>query len=476
MDNVEHPIDGALPAASADLERIVTNFSEAASHIANYGDLEECAALIVQLEAVKASLCAVQMQTAHQYEKNMIRLNEEKGCSGRNTARGTGAALAMMRRTSNENACAYAESSRMLIEDLPYIFGQFLLGEFTEAQILAITAPLREIDQEHRRAFDELCEANPDMFEGQGTRQISDTVRSHVLSVSPQEQAEHLHDLDERRCLSVKVEDGFVRVSGRLPLAQGMAFKKGLECRVKQWRRNHRSDPRTKAQLRADFFATSLLEEPLPSVPLALDIKVVMTDRTLFQGGNEPAFLEGYGYIPAPTARELVAGDAAKLGTSTTGRQLMVFPEIQRLFMAPDSKALIAMESQARLVPEKLREFIVITDQEHCQTPYCNGKVEEIDHIKQHVKGGATEIGNLKGSCKFCNLSKEVVQWYERRHAEQPHAVRVQLPGGAVFQSLAPRPTPWAHRKVPRLLERAWWVVAYESSLTEHCGPQPKAA
>ena len=39
---------------------------------------------------------------------------------------------------------------------------------------------------------------------------------------------------------------------------------------------------------------------------VGLDIQLVMSDRTLFDGDNEPAILTGYGPIPAVLARRLV--------------------------------------------------------------------------------------------------------------------------------------------------------------------------
>src|SRR6185312_6513088 len=40
--------------------------------------------------------------------------------------------------------------------------------------------------------------------------------------------------------------------------------------------------------------------------PARLEVQLVMTDRALLQGENEPARLTGYGIVPAQYARDLI--------------------------------------------------------------------------------------------------------------------------------------------------------------------------
>ena len=70
---------------------------------------------------------------------------------------------------------------------------------------------------------------------------------------------------------------------------------------------------------------------------VGLDIGLVMSDRTLFDGDNEPAFLTGYGPIPAPLARRLVREAAPKVKSW-----------IRRLYTDPGSGQLIDADSKRR--------------------------------------------------------------------------------------------------------------------------------
>ena len=66
----------------------------------------------------------------------------------------------------------------------------------------------------------------------------------------------------------------------------------------------------------------------------------MMTDRTLFDGDDEPAILTGYGPIPAPLARRLVRD--ANPDTKTW---------IRRLYTDPDTGHLINADSRRRTFP-----------------------------------------------------------------------------------------------------------------------------
>ncbi|MFR0639751.1 HNH endonuclease, partial [Arthrobacter sp. LS16] len=84
-----------------------------------------------------------------------------------------------------------------------------------------------------------------------------------------------------------------------------------------------------------------------------------------------PAWLEGYGYIPAQHARELIAGAEIRNedyfhhypdAHDDLAARIETFPDIQRLYTAPGDSELIAMDSTARAFPPGLKEFIKIRD------------------------------------------------------------------------------------------------------------------
>ncbi|MFJ2617683.1 hypothetical protein ACIOWL_00005, partial [Glutamicibacter sp. NPDC087344] len=111
-----------------------------------------------------------------------------------------------------------------------------------------------------------------------------------------------------------------VNISGKLPLATGIALQQSLRKRARKLRQH--GDPRTLAHS-----------------------KQTCSSATQSKDHDDLA------------------------------RRIESFPEIQRLYTAPGDTELIAMDSKARIFPKSLREFIKIRDK-HCRTPYCDQLVE----------------------------------------------------------------------------------------------------
>jgi hypothetical protein len=154
-----------------------------------------------------------------------------------------------------------------------------------------------------------------------------------------------------------------------------------------------------------------------------------MTDRALLQGDGEPAVLEGYGPIPAPTARDLVAG----------------LPEttpvwLRLLYTHPSTGQLIAMTSKRRFFGGALRRFTRYRDQ-YCRTPWCGAPIRHVDHVEPVAKGGVTAASNSEGLCEACNQAKEGYGWAARTVSTPgTHFVELVTPTGHRYRSRAPDP------------------------------------
>lgn len=157
-----------------------------------------------------------------------------------------------------------------------------------------------------------------------------------------------------------------------------------------------------------------------------------MTDRTLFNGDDEPAYLSGFGPVPASVARRL-ARDTDKVW-------------IRRLFTRPDGDDLVAMDSHRRTFTGKLRDLLILRDQT-CRTQWCDAPVRHIDHVRAHDAGGATSAANGQGLCAACNYTKQSPGWRaDIIHLPgSPHTVETTTPTGHRHRSQAP-PQPGATR------------------------------
>ena len=101
-----------------------------------------------------------------------------------------------------------------------------------------------------------------------------------------------------------------------LPVAEGVAVYAALTRHADTLRNT--GDPRTRGQLMAD----ALVERTTGTAGgiSGIEIQLVMTDRTLFQGDSEPARLPGYGIVPAGWARELLTSPGNGAATGAAGR------------------------------------------------------------------------------------------------------------------------------------------------------------
>ncbi len=163
-----------------------------------------------------------------------------------------------------------------------------------------------------------------------------------------------------------------------------------------------------------------------------LDIQLVMSDRTLFDGDNEPAILTGYGPIPAPLARRLVREASPRIKSW-----------IRRLYTDPGTGQLIDADSQRRTFSPAARQFLIARDQT-CRSPFCDAPIRHADHVVSHQNGGPTRTANGQGLCERCNYTKQEPGW---RSAVDPNGITVTTPTGHTVRSvppLPPRSTPWA--------------------------------
>jgi hypothetical protein len=171
-----------------------------------------------------------------------------------------------------------------------------------------------------------------------------------------------------------------------------------------------------------------------PPAGINLDIQLVMTDRTLLDGDPEPAHLIGYGAIPAPLARRLVADADPRTRTW-----------IRRLYTDPITGHLTDGDRKRRQFSDAARAFITARDQT-CRTPWCDAPIRHIDHVTGRAAGGPTTLPNGQGLCAACNQIKEADGWRHQPDPDRPGQVTITTPTGHTHTSRPPTPprsAPW---------------------------------
>jgi len=270
------------------------------------------------------------------------------------------------------------------------------------------------------------------------------------------------HAATERHVSLRPAPDTMCHLTALLPVTAGVAVYKALTGHADTLRAA--GDPRGRGQLMAD----ALVERTTgtPGGISGVEIQLVITDRTLFQGNSEPARLPGYGAVPAGWARTLINGTKAQDSTTGVGSpgQRRSDPRepgestggppepggtagsgddpafrlwLRRLYTHPGTGELIAMDSRARLFPPGHRRFIQTRD-DTCRTPYCDAPIRHLDHIIPWHTGGPTTTDNAAGLCEACNHTKETPGWKARPAPGTRHTLEITTPTGHSYYSTAP--------------------------------------
>ncbi|MEW2005942.1 DUF222 domain-containing protein [Microbacterium sp. NPDC079208] len=190
------------------------------------------------------------------------------------------------------------------------------------------------------------------------------------------------------------------------------------------------SDTRTWSQVQADLL-TDLL---LTADPSAVEgdgitgvrgrLQVTVAATTLAGLDDRPGELDGHGALHPDVARALAGRDGGWT----------------RLFLDPRGQV---VETDAYSPTESMRRLLRARDQ-HCRFPGCRQPVHrcDIDHTRDHAKGGPTRVDNLAHLCRGHHVLKhpdipEPQRWTVRQH---PGGVlEWRSPLGAVHTDHAPR-------------------------------------
>ncbi|MFE4833339.1 HNH endonuclease [Arthrobacter sp. NPDC056691] len=351
--------------------------------------------------------------------------------------------------------------AKALVTEMPHTLGALDTGQLNEERAMHMVKETACLSVEDRTAVDEELAADTGTFTGVGTRTVIAAVKAAATRRDSRSVTQRASHAASERSVSLRpAPDCMTYLTALLPAHEGVAVYAALTRHADTLKAA--GDPRSLGQIKAD----TLVEwtTGTPGGITGIDISLVMTDRTLLQGDTEPARLEGYGTVPAPWARELltdaaapeqtpehrqVQGQEPRAGGSntpdpTTGQkdagqkavqELKIW--LRRLYTAPQTGDLVAMDSRRRLFPPPLRRFIQIRDNT-CRTPYCDAPIRHHDHIIPWHNNGPTSLTNGAGLCEACNHTKELPGWKAKPRPGPRHTIEITTPTGHTYHSTAP--------------------------------------
>ncbi|MDQ1060307.1 hypothetical protein QFZ23_004208 [Arthrobacter globiformis] len=338
--------------------------------------------------------------------------------------------------------------SKALVTEMPHTLGALDTGQLNEERVMHVVKETACLSVDDRMAVDEELAADTGTFTGAGTRAVIAAVKAAAIRRDSRSVTQRPSHAASERSVSLRpAPDCMTYLTALLPAHQGVAVWAALTRHADTL--HAAGDPRSLGQIKADTLVQ--WTTGTPGGVTGIEINLVMTDRTLLQADSEPARLAGYGVVPAAWARTLLTqgqGSAerhesgspdrlqpAASGGSPTGQnELKIW--LRRLYTAPGTGDLVAMDSRRRLFPAPLRRFIQIRD-DTCRTPYCDAPIRHHDHIIPWHDDGPTSLTNGAGLCEACNDTKENPGWKAQPRPGPRHTIEIITPTGHTYRSSA---------------------------------------
>lgn len=390
------------------------------------------------LEELKAAAAAAQARETAALDISIRNERAARGLSAKEQAKGIGAQVALARRESPHAGDRYLGFGKALVQAMPHTHVALTTGRISEWRATILVRETACLSREDRAEVDRLLASDLTGLEKLGDRALQAAARKVAYRLDPHAALGRARKAKGDRRVTLRPAPGtMVHLSALLPVKSGVAAFAALTKAADSARAG--GDPRGRGQVMADTLVERLTGQS-PAGTANVEVQLVMTDRTLLHGEDEPAHVPGYGAIPAG-----LASDWLRDGGTTT-----VF--LRRLYTHPGTGQLVAMDARRRLFDGKLRDPLVVRDQ-LCRNPWCNAPVRHADHVVSHAEGGATSIDDGQGLCEHCNYVKQAAGWRARPrpspHPGAPPEVQVTTPTGHTYTSTAP-PLPGAPDWQPR--------------------------
>ncbi|WP_448073377.1 DUF222 domain-containing protein [Georgenia yuyongxinii] len=405
------------------------------------------------LEELKAAAAAAQAQVAVDLEASQRQAQAREGVPAARRGRGIATQIALARRESPARGGRLLGLAKALVEEMPHTFAALRAGVLNEWRATLLVRESACLTVADRAVFDAEVAADPAALDGVGDRRLVARAKEVTCRLDAAAVVARLRRAEGERGVSLRpAPDTMTYLTGLLPVVQGVGVYAALARAADSLRAQ--GDPRGRGQIMADTLVERVTGQAVAAA-VPVEVQVVMTDRALLAGDDEPALVPGYATVPAAWARRLIherttapgcvtaTGDGAGDGAGAAA----VLVWLRRLFTAPSTGQLVALDSRRRTVPAGLARFIDLRDQ-GCRTPYCDAPIRHHDHVIAHADGGPTTAANLKGACEGCNYAKEAPGWAERpltdteERAGPDTGQRARPGGGHVVETT----TPTGHR------------------------------
>jgi hypothetical protein len=371
---------------------------------------------------VTGAAAAAQAVVTADFDASQRAEQASQGVPVERQGRGVAAQVALARRESPHRGQQHLGLAKILRDELPHTMTVFRSGGITEWKATLVARETACLRLEDRLAVDAELSANPERITAMGDAELIAEARAIAYRLDPHSVVERRSRAERERRVTLRpAPDVMSQLSALLPVKDGVAVYAVLGREADRLRAA--GDVRSRGQIMADTLVARILgTDAQTGATPGVMINLVLSDHVLGGQSDDPGHVEGYGPVPADLARELAG---------TTGAWL------RRLYATPETGRLVAMDSRARLMPDKLSQLIRLRDQ-RCRTPWCDAPIRPTDHVESVAEGGETSETNGQGLCEACNYAKQAPGWQARPSPGPRHHVETTTPTGHHYTSTAP--------------------------------------
>ncbi|SMX85627.1 protein of unknown function (DUF222) [Brevibacterium sp. 239c] len=388
----------------------------------------ETLARITAFESLKATIVSAQSAEAVAFEGLRQRRDALNQVPARDCGIRSAEEIALAKKVSPGSGRKFLSTSRAIVCEMPNTFKALASGEISEDKARVMADETATLTSADRRKVDTRMKMS---MGPAGIRSLRTEARALAEEMNAETAAERAERATaNRRVTMTALEDGMGRVSAILPIQQAVAVYEGLRGAAESVTAAGGAQGRRNNQLMVDTFVERLTGQS-SAAAIPTELHLVVEAETLLSDGMVPAWLPGFGPLPARTARNFLAANEAE-----------VF--IRRMFTRATDGQLVGMESRGRIFTGQLRQMVIYRD-DVCRTPWCDARIRHADHADGYASGGATSWENGSGLCAACNYAKEHPGW---KHEATAEGLKVTTPNGAEYEDLTP---PFVRRmKYPR--------------------------
>ncbi|WP_114856391.1 HNH endonuclease signature motif containing protein [Brachybacterium sp. YJGR34] len=361
---------------------------------------EEAIALLSGLEGLSMAMSALQARALVQLESAVMQDCLEREETPRTARKVARAEASRALRRSRSSAGRTMATCRRLVQSMPGMLTALAEGRVTAESSHRVGRVMGPASPELRGQVDEILAAHVPYLEDCGPREWGAEAEKVLHGLDPDGAAARHHQARRERSVTVRrTEHGMGVLTARLPGLDAARIRKGLSHAAEKARAE--GDRRGHQQIMADLLADALIGRGDGVDPTALDIGVIITDRSLLAPRHaDAATIEGFGPVPHEHIRDemrraLVTEEDSDLALT-----------LRRLYTDPEDGQLVAVESRSRAFPPALSRLL-LWSHESCRAPFCDADIRHNDHIVPWSQGGPTSRDNGNGLCAGDNQKEE---------------------------------------------------------------------